>query len=115
MKLLAFLLYGSLQAVRYKDCGTTGMKINDIKVTPCPVEPCELHHGQDYSIDINFDEQVEDELSLEICGYIGPLCVPFPTDTPKQSVKPGTNTFSLTMPIEPAYPNIKVVGKFTLR
>ena len=31
MKLLAFLLYGSLQAVRYKDCGTTGMKINDIK------------------------------------------------------------------------------------
>lgn len=94
------------------------------------MEPCELHHGQDYSIDISFDEQVEDELSLEICGYIGPLCVPFPTDTPKQSgkyshtntfrlichlVKPGTNTFSLTMPIEPAYPNIKVVGKFTLR
>jgi len=33
MKLLAFLLYGSLQAVRYKDCGTTGMKINDIKGT----------------------------------------------------------------------------------
>ena len=56
-------------------------------VTPCPVEPCELHHGQDYSIDISFDEQVEDELSLEICGYIGPLCVPFPTDTPKQSGK----------------------------
>ena len=61
--------------------------INVILVTPCPVEPCELHHGQDYSIDINFDEQVEDELSLEICGYIGPLCVPFPTDTPKQSGK----------------------------
>ena len=58
-----------------------------ILVTPCPVEPCELHHGQDYSIDINFDEQVEDELSLEICGYIGPLCVPFPTETPKQSGK----------------------------
>ena len=61
--------------------------IKVILVTPCPVEPCELHHGQDYSIDISFDEQVEDELSLEICGYIGPLCVPFPTDTPKQSGK----------------------------
>ena len=58
-----------------------------ILVTPCPVEPCELHHGQDYSIDISFDEEVEDELSLEICGYIGPLCVPFPTDTPKQTGK----------------------------
>ena len=58
-----------------------------ILVTPCPVEPCELHHGQDYSIDISFDEDVEDELSLEICGYIGPLCVPFPTDTPKQTGK----------------------------
>ena len=33
MKLLAFLLYGISQAVRYKDCGTTGMKINDIKGT----------------------------------------------------------------------------------
>ena len=60
---------------------------NNFLVTPCPVEPCELHHGQDYSIDISFDEDVEDELSLEICGYIGPLCVPFPTDTPKQAGK----------------------------
>merc|ERR550519_2382941 len=37
-----------------------------------------------------------------------------PAQKTRPSVKPGKNTFSLSMPIEPAYPNIKVVGKFTL-
>ena len=54
------------------------------EVTPCPHEPCELHHGQNYSIAVEFTENVADELKLDICGYIGPICVPFPTDTPKQ-------------------------------
>ena len=53
-------------------------------VTPCPIEPCELHKGSNYSIAVHFDEDIEDELSLSLCGYIGPVCVPFPTDTPKQ-------------------------------
>lgn len=98
-----------------------------ILVTPCPVEPCELHKGQNYSIAVHFTEDIEDELTLTLCGYVGPVCVPFPTDTPKQqgttmsakkinqgSVIPGENTFKLTMPIEPAYPSMKVVGKFRL-
>ena len=33
---------------------------------------------------IDFQEEIEDELKLEICGYLGPICVPFPTDTPNQ-------------------------------
>ena len=53
-------------------------------VTPCPVEPCELHKGQNYSIAVHFTEDIEDELTLSLCGYVGPVCVPFPTDTPKQ-------------------------------
>ena len=53
-------------------------------VHPCPVEPCELHKGQNYSIAVHFTEPVADELSLSLCGYVGPVCVPFPTDTPRQ-------------------------------
>ena len=30
-------------------------------------------------------------------------------------VTPGENVFSLTMPIEPAHPNMKVVGKIVLK
>jgi|ERR1711953_37293 len=120
-KMIGYLLTLNLffsnpvESVRYKDCGTVGIKIGAISVTPCPKEPCELHHGQSYRIDIDFEEDIEDELALEICGYLGPVCVPFPTNTPKQKVTPGKNTFTLSMPIEPAYPNIKVVGKFQLR
>ena len=62
-------------------------------MTPCPVEPCELHHGQSYKIDIDFQEEIEDELKLDICGYLGPVCVPFPTDTPKQK---GNDLLSIT-------------------
>ena len=31
-------------------------------VTPCSMEPCELHHGQSYRIDIHFIENITDEL-----------------------------------------------------
>merc|ERR1711990_348261 len=74
-----FYFYNPVESVRFKDCGTVGIKIDNIKVTPCPVEPCELHHGQSYKIDIDFQEEIEDELKLDICGYLGPVCVPFPT------------------------------------
>ena len=93
------LLLSLVHAVRFKDCGTEGILIKNIdgnlnfcfenfslhtSVTPCPVEPCELHKNHNYSITVNFNEPVNDELSLSLCGYVGPVCVPFPTDTPKQ-------------------------------
>jgi len=112
--MILLCLLAAANAVRYKDCGTEGIQLENIEVTPCPVEPCELHKGQNYSIAVHFTEDIEDELTLTLCGYVGPVCVPFPTDTPKQQVIPGENTFKLTMPIEPAYPSMKVVGKFRL-
>jgi len=112
--LIVPLLVTIASAVRYKDCGTEGIQLGTVEVHPCPVEPCELHKGQNYSIAVHFSEPVADELSLSLCGYIGPICVPFPTDTPRQKVEPGENTFKLTMPIEPSYPSMKVVGKFRL-
>jgi len=112
--LFQWALLAMTNAVRYKDCGTEGITLESVDVTPCPIEPCELHKGSNYSIAVHFDEDIEDELSLSLCGYIGPVCVPFPTDTPKQKIIPGENTFKLTMPIEPAYPSMKVVGKFRL-
>ena len=45
-------------AVKYRDCGTNGITIKQVSVTPCPTEPCELIHGQTYSIEIDFNEQV---------------------------------------------------------
>merc|ERR1711876_95432 len=82
--LFQWTLLAMTNAVRYKDCGTEGITLESVDVTPCPIEPCELHKGSNYSIAVHFDENIEDELSLSLCGYIGPVCVPFPTDTPKQ-------------------------------
>ena len=45
-------------AVKYRDCGTSGITINSVLVTPCPKEPCELVHGQTYKIEVDFDESV---------------------------------------------------------
>ena len=46
-----------------------------------------MHHGQSYHIDIHFNEDVTDDLSLELCGYVGPVCVPFPIKAPVQHGK----------------------------
>ena len=45
-------------AVKYRDCGSSGITIQSVNVTPCPHEPCELFHGQTYAIEIDFTEQV---------------------------------------------------------
>lgn len=59
MKLFTiFYILASAYAVKFKDCGSDGITVKDVKITPCTKEPCELVHGQSYSIDINFEEQV---------------------------------------------------------
>ena len=58
-KMLLFAFFVQFcTAVRYRDCGTTGITIKQVLVTPCPTEPCELIHGQTYSIEVDFEEQV---------------------------------------------------------
>jgi Niemann-Pick C2 protein len=107
-------LAGLTAAVKFKDCGSDGLTIKSVNITPCAREPCELVHGQTYAIEIDFDEQVEDTLKFEVCGMIGPVCVPFPTGVPDQKVNPGINKFTYSMPILDVYPNIKLIGKFQL-
>ena len=59
MNLFDFALFvASTYAVKFKDCGSDGIAVKDVSITPCPKEPCELIHGQNYSIKINFEEQV---------------------------------------------------------
>ena len=82
MKFSLFLGFAS--AVKFRDCGTTGVDLLAVNVSPCATDPCELHHGQSYSIDIHFAENEPDEMSLELCGYVGPVCVPFPIKSPAQ-------------------------------
>jgi len=77
--------FASTYAVKFKDCGSDGITVKDVSITPCPKEPCELIHGQNYSIKIDFEEQISDNLEFEVCGMIGPVCVPFPTGAPDKA------------------------------
>ena len=45
-------------AVKFRDCGSDGMVVQNVEVTPCDVQPCELFHGQNYSISVDFTSQV---------------------------------------------------------
>lgn len=99
-------------AVKFRDCGSSGMSVQSVEVTPCAVQPCELFHGQNYSISVDFTSESEDFVSFKLCGQLGPVCIPFPTGVKNFNVASGVNKFRYSMPILSSYPNIKVVGKF---
>ena len=56
--------FASAYAVKFKDCGSDGIAVKDVSITPCPKEPCELIHGQNYSIKIDFEEQVMKQIII---------------------------------------------------
>ncbi|XP_066178153.1 NPC intracellular cholesterol transporter 2 isoform X3 [Sylvia atricapilla] len=47
------------EPLRFVDCGSIDGSIQEVNVSPCPTQPCLLHKGTSYSINVTFASSKE--------------------------------------------------------
>lgn len=121
--LLALAAATRAEPLRFKDCGSKVGVIKEVNVSPCPTQPCELHKGQSYSVNVTFTSGTQSEnSSATVYGILAGLPVFFPIPEP-DGCKSGINcpiqkdkTYSYLnkLPVKSEYPSIKLVVKWEL-
>uniref|UniRef100_A0A3B4YV87 NPC intracellular cholesterol transporter 2 n=1 Tax=Seriola lalandi dorsalis TaxID=1841481 RepID=A0A3B4YV87_SERLL len=110
--------------VKYKDCGSTSGKVAVVDVSPCNTQPCQLHKGQSYSVNVTFNSGVESQTSKAVVhGIIAGVPVPFPIpieDGCKSGIqcpikKQQSYHYLNSLPVKSEYPAIKLVVEWELR
>uniref|UniRef100_A0ABI7YHN8 NPC intracellular cholesterol transporter 2 n=1 Tax=Felis catus TaxID=9685 RepID=A0ABI7YHN8_FELCA len=97
--------------------------IKELNVSPCPTQPCKLHKGQSYSVNVTFTSNVSSQGSKALVyGILMGVAVPFPIPE-ADGCKSGINcpiqqgkTYSYLnkLPVKNEYPSIKVMVKWQL-
>ncbi|XP_003214431.2 NPC intracellular cholesterol transporter 2 [Anolis carolinensis] len=111
------------EPLKFKDCGSKDGNITEVNVTPCPTEPCVLHKGTSYSVNVTFSSHINSSGSkAKVYGEILGADVPFPLDEP-DGCKSGiscpiqsghTYNYLNKLPVKTIYPSIKLVVKWEL-
>ncbi|KAL4613159.1 epididymal secretory protein E1 [Arapaima gigas] len=116
------LSFACVDAVVFKDCGSLVGKVVAVDVNPCPKEPCELHKGQSYTVNVTFNSNVESQTSKAVVhGIIAGIPVPFPIPV-DDGCKSGivcpidkkSYSYVNQLLVKPEYPSIKLVVKWEL-
>ncbi|XP_007472884.2 NPC intracellular cholesterol transporter 2 isoform X1 [Monodelphis domestica] len=121
--LLALGVTALAEPVRFLDCGSQVGKIEEVDVIPCSTQPCKLHKGESYSVNVTFVSGVPSQNSTALVhGILMGIEVPFPIPQP-DGCKCGINcpiekgkTYSYLnkLPVKSEYPKMKLVVKWTL-
>ncbi|XP_061700097.1 NPC intracellular cholesterol transporter 2-like [Syngnathoides biaculeatus] len=110
--------------VKYTDCGSPSGKVTMVDITPCTSQPCQLHKGQSYSVNVTFSSGVQSQTSKAVVhGIIAGVPVPFPIpvdDGCKSGIrcpiqKQTGYHYVNELPVKTAYPAIKLVVEWELR
>ncbi|XP_022048947.1 NPC intracellular cholesterol transporter 2 [Acanthochromis polyacanthus] len=110
--------------VKYADCGSAAGTVTIVDINPCPSQPCQLHKGQSYSVNVTFNSGVESQSSTAVVhGIIGGLPIPFAipnADGCKSGIqcpiqKQQIYHYETELPVKSDYPSIKVVVQWELR
>lgn len=121
--LLALAATTRAEPLRFKDCGSKVGVIKEVNVSPCPTQPCELHKGQSYSVNVTFTSGTQSEnSSASVYGILAGLPVFFPipeADGCKSGIncpiqKDKTYSYLNKLPVKSEYPSIKLVVKWEL-
>nr|XP_020446446.1 epididymal secretory protein E1 [Monopterus albus] len=109
--------------VKFVDCDSPSGKALIVDITPCDVQPCALHIGQSYTVNVTFSSAVQSETSKAyVYGMVAGIPVPFPIPE-NDGCKSGVTCpiqmkqiyhYVATLPIKPEYPTIKVTVKWEL-
>ncbi|XP_057715538.1 NPC intracellular cholesterol transporter 2-like [Corythoichthys intestinalis] len=112
------------EPVKYLDCGSSTGKVTIVDITPCPAQPCQLHKGQSYSVNVTFNSAVQSQTSKAVVhGVIAGVPVPFPipvADGCKCGIscpiqKQQSYHYVNQLPVKTDYPAIKLVVEWELR
>ncbi|TMS21085.1 NPC intracellular cholesterol transporter 2 [Larimichthys crocea] len=110
--------------VKFKDCGSSSGKVTVVDITPCTSQPCELHKGQSYSVNVTFNSGVVSQTSTAVVhGVIAGVPIPFPIPI-EDGCKSGIQCpiqmkqqyhYLNSLPVKSEYPSIKLVVKWELK
>ncbi|XP_030641986.1 NPC intracellular cholesterol transporter 2 [Chanos chanos] len=121
---LSVLALAYAEPVKFADCGSSSGKVVLVDINPCPKQPCQLHKGQSYAVNVTFSSAVESQTSKAVVhGVIAGVPIPFPIPVedgckcgiacPIQKGK-GYNYIN-QLPVKNEYPLIKLVVEWELR
>uniref|UniRef100_A0A7N5KLE1 NPC intracellular cholesterol transporter 2 n=1 Tax=Ailuropoda melanoleuca TaxID=9646 RepID=A0A7N5KLE1_AILME len=124
--LTLFLAVGSqvlAEPLKFLDCGSKDGSILEVNVTPCPTEPCLLHKGVSYSVNVTFSSKIDSQGSqAKVYGEMLRVDIPFPleeSDGCKSGIKcpiqkGHSYSYLNKLPVKSEYPSVKLVVKWEL-
>uniref|UniRef100_H2VC09 NPC intracellular cholesterol transporter 2 n=3 Tax=Takifugu TaxID=31032 RepID=H2VC09_TAKRU len=122
--LLCLIGFTCAEPVKFADCGSTSGKVADVDIVPCPTQPCQLHKGQSYSVNVTFSSTVESQKSKAVVhGIVAGIPIPFPIpleDGCKSGIKCPIHVqqsyhYVNSLPVKTEYPAIKLVVEWELK
>lgn len=122
--LFSLVALACAEQVKYLDCGSSVGKVSMVDISPCPNQPCQLHKGQSYSVNVTFSSDVASETSKAVVhGVIAGVPIPFPIpieDGCKSGIKcpiqkQQSYNYVNALPVKSEYPAIKLVVEWELR
>ncbi|CAH3041163.1 unnamed protein product [Porites evermanni] len=96
-------------------------KVEEVDITPCPAQPCQLKRGTNVTAEVKFITSTEtiSKATTVIYGIIGGVKIPF-AGVSKDAcqdqgltcpLKPETeNTFKTALPVKPLYPPVSALS-----
>ncbi|XP_027027936.1 NPC intracellular cholesterol transporter 2 [Tachysurus fulvidraco] len=124
LSLSLLLGFSSAEPVKFVDCGSSVGKVIEVDIIPCPSQPCQLHKGQSYGVNVTFVSEVDSQTSKAVVhGMIAGVPVPFPIpndDGCKSGIqcplqKQKTYSYLTQLPVKSEYPCIRLVVKWELK
>lgn len=121
--LLSLLASTNAEQVKFVDCGSVAGKVSGVDIQPCPSQPCQLHKGQSYAVNITFTSSVASQTSKAVVhGVLAGIPVPFPipqSDGCKSGIQcpiqpQKTYSYVNQLPVKTEYPAIKLVVEWEL-
>ncbi|CAI5764234.1 Epididymal secretory protein E1 [Podarcis lilfordi] len=123
--LLLLLAAGSAvlaEPLKFVDCGCEDIVV-EVNVSPCPAQPCVLHKGEAYSVNVTFSSKtVSNGSQAKVYGEMLHMDVPFPLDQPdgcKSGIicpiqKDHSYNYLNKLPVKSEYPSLKLIVKWEL-
>ncbi|NP_001290882.1 NPC intracellular cholesterol transporter 2 precursor [Esox lucius] len=112
------------EPVKFVDCGSAVGKVVIVDINPCPTQPCQLHKGLSYGVNVTFSSVVESKTSTAVVhGLIAGVPIPFPIpieDGCKSGIqcpiqKEHSYHYVNQLPVKSEYPSIKLIVEWELR
>ncbi|KAF3844807.1 hypothetical protein F7725_007970 [Dissostichus mawsoni] len=78
-RLFCLMGFTCAEPVKFLDCGSSTGKVVTVDIAPCPNQPCELHKGVSYGVNVTFNSDVLSQTSTALVhGIIAGVPIPFP-------------------------------------